>query len=364
MGAGSARCRTHSIAAYGGNTVLAATKFAEWASDDFNITVLVDFENDSVQTRSPWHARSGRNAGRPARHLEPARRPVAVGRARRSIRGVNERLVWKVREALDADRFERVRIVVSGGFDAEKIARFEAGRRARRCLRRRLVAHSRRKRLHGGHRDDRWSRLLEGGAPLPSEPAPRARRVASPITESARCRGAPARLGGGRVGTARSWHRCARSSSIRSPWVAVALTPPGVGTVARARARYALALETTPGHADSGSVERTTCAPVSAKRANTPSPPDLQSTDPGTTTAEVQSSRVDLLGEDRGRVVSEQVGDRPSHAVLLPCPAVITASNAGAARSAPGSAGRAVHLRGRRRPPDAADSARSTDWRP
>ena len=38
------------IAAYGGNTVLAATKFAEWAPDDFNITVLVDFENDSVRT--------------------------------------------------------------------------------------------------------------------------------------------------------------------------------------------------------------------------------------------------------------------------------------------------------------------------
>jgi nicotinate phosphoribosyltransferase len=38
------------VAAYGGNTVLAATKFAEWAPDDFNITVLVDFENDSVRT--------------------------------------------------------------------------------------------------------------------------------------------------------------------------------------------------------------------------------------------------------------------------------------------------------------------------
>src|SRR5215510_5187271 len=38
------------IAAYGGNTVLAATKFAEWAGEDFNIVVLVDFENDSVQT--------------------------------------------------------------------------------------------------------------------------------------------------------------------------------------------------------------------------------------------------------------------------------------------------------------------------
>src|SRR2546423_13634667 len=38
------------ISAYGGNTVLAATKFAEWAPEDLNVTVLVDFENDSVAT--------------------------------------------------------------------------------------------------------------------------------------------------------------------------------------------------------------------------------------------------------------------------------------------------------------------------
>src|SRR4029079_14669082 len=38
------------IAAYGGNTVLAATKFAENADPEMNVTVLVDFENDSVQT--------------------------------------------------------------------------------------------------------------------------------------------------------------------------------------------------------------------------------------------------------------------------------------------------------------------------
>src|SRR5207244_11276815 len=38
------------IASYGGNTVLAATKFAEGASEDINITVLVDFENHSVET--------------------------------------------------------------------------------------------------------------------------------------------------------------------------------------------------------------------------------------------------------------------------------------------------------------------------
>jgi len=40
--------------------------------------------------------------------------------------GVNERLVRKVRDALDADGFERIRIVVSGGFTVEKIRDFEA----------------------------------------------------------------------------------------------------------------------------------------------------------------------------------------------------------------------------------------------
>src|SRR4051794_41931856 len=39
--------------------------------------------------------------------------------------GVNERLVWKVREALDAAGHERVRIVVSGGFTVDKISAFE-----------------------------------------------------------------------------------------------------------------------------------------------------------------------------------------------------------------------------------------------
>jgi nicotinate phosphoribosyltransferase len=115
------------IAAYGGNTVLAATKFAEWASDDYNITVLVDFENDSVATALDV-----------ARALGPrlwgVRLDTSAQLVDRSLwdelgdfdpRGVNERLVRKVRDALDRDGFERVRIVVSGGFDAEKIARFE-----------------------------------------------------------------------------------------------------------------------------------------------------------------------------------------------------------------------------------------------
>jgi nicotinate phosphoribosyltransferase len=115
------------IASYGGNTVLAATKFAEWASDDINITVLVDFENNSVQTALDV-----------ARALGPKLWGVRLDTSEmlvdRSLweemgdfrpTGVNERLVHKVRDALDGDGFEHVKIVVSGGFTIDKIEEFE-----------------------------------------------------------------------------------------------------------------------------------------------------------------------------------------------------------------------------------------------
>jgi nicotinate phosphoribosyltransferase len=115
------------IASYGGNTVLAATKFSEWAGDDMNIVVLVDFENDSVGT-----------ALEVARALGPRLWGVRLDTSGQLVdrslwnemgdfdpRGVNERLVRKVRDALDADGFERVRIVASGGFTVDKIEEFE-----------------------------------------------------------------------------------------------------------------------------------------------------------------------------------------------------------------------------------------------
>jgi nicotinate phosphoribosyltransferase len=40
-------------------------------------------------------------------------------------RGVNERLVHNVRDALDSEGFGAVKIVVSGGFTVEKIRAFE-----------------------------------------------------------------------------------------------------------------------------------------------------------------------------------------------------------------------------------------------
>src|SRR5881296_728917 len=115
------------IASYGGNTVLAATRFAENADPDINITVLVDFENDSVRT-----------ALEVARALGPRLWGVRLDTSSQLVdralwgelgdfdpRGVNERLVRKVRDALDGDGFERVKIVCSGGFTVGRIAEFE-----------------------------------------------------------------------------------------------------------------------------------------------------------------------------------------------------------------------------------------------
>jgi nicotinate phosphoribosyltransferase len=116
------------IAAYGGNTVLAATKFAESAPPDVNVVVLVDFENDSVRTSLEVARAMGES-------LWGVRLDTSRTLVDRSLwnemgdfdpRGVNERLVRKVRDALDENGFERVKIVVSGGFDVERIREFEA----------------------------------------------------------------------------------------------------------------------------------------------------------------------------------------------------------------------------------------------
>jgi nicotinate phosphoribosyltransferase len=115
------------IASYGGDTVLAAKKFAKWAPADMNVTVLVDFENDSVRTALEVADALGER-------LWGVRLDTSESLVDRSLwgelgdftpTGVNERLVWKVRNALDERGYERLRIVVSGGFDEEKIRFFE-----------------------------------------------------------------------------------------------------------------------------------------------------------------------------------------------------------------------------------------------
>jgi nicotinate phosphoribosyltransferase len=116
------------IAAYGGDTVLAARRFAARFAHEMNVTVLVDFENDSVRTALEVADALGPD-------LWGVRLDTSEKLVDRSLweemgdfdpRGVNPRLVQKVRDALDGAGHERVKIVASGGFDAERIHDFEA----------------------------------------------------------------------------------------------------------------------------------------------------------------------------------------------------------------------------------------------
>jgi len=115
------------IAAYGGDTVLAATRFADRFADDLNVIVLVDYENDSVRTALEVAAALGDR-------LWGVRLDTSATMVDRSLwqemgrftpTGVVPELVHKVRDALDRAGHGAVRIVASGGFDATRIASFE-----------------------------------------------------------------------------------------------------------------------------------------------------------------------------------------------------------------------------------------------
>ncbi len=115
------------IAAYGGDTVLAARKFAERFAGDLRVIVLVDYENDSVRTALEVADALGDDLW--AVRLDTAStmvdRSLWQEMGRFTPTGVVPELVRKVRAALDHAGHSRVRIVASGGFDAGRIAAFE-----------------------------------------------------------------------------------------------------------------------------------------------------------------------------------------------------------------------------------------------
>jgi nicotinate phosphoribosyltransferase len=115
------------IAAFGGDTVAASQAFADRFADEMNVTVLVDFDNDSVKTALEVAEALGDRLW--GVRLDTSERMVdkALWADMGDFRptGVNAELVDRVRRALDEAGHERVQIVVSGGFDAAKIRRFE-----------------------------------------------------------------------------------------------------------------------------------------------------------------------------------------------------------------------------------------------
>ncbi|MFN2504326.1 MAG: quinolinate phosphoribosyl transferase [Acidimicrobiales bacterium] len=115
------------IAAFGGDTVAAVQAFDRHV-EGVDLVALTDFNNDNVGDSLAcarafgdrlWGVRLDTSGTMVDRSITPDRMGDFVPT------GVNVPLVRLVRDALDAEGFEHVRIVVSGGFDAARIAEFE-----------------------------------------------------------------------------------------------------------------------------------------------------------------------------------------------------------------------------------------------
>ncbi len=115
------------IAAYKGDTVAATIAFARCVGPEVEVVALVDYENDCVRTSlEVARALEGRLSG--------VRLDTSENLVDRSVipmmgsfkpTGVNPQLVWNVRDALDAEGFGDVKIIVSGGLNPARIRQFE-----------------------------------------------------------------------------------------------------------------------------------------------------------------------------------------------------------------------------------------------
>jgi nicotinate phosphoribosyltransferase len=116
------------IAAYGGDTVRASRLFAARFAKEMNVTVLVDFRNDSVETALEVAEALGDDLWGVRLDTSDKLADLALQRLHGDAapKGVAPELVALTREQLDAHGFHDVKIVVSGGFTAERIQAFEA----------------------------------------------------------------------------------------------------------------------------------------------------------------------------------------------------------------------------------------------
>jgi nicotinate phosphoribosyltransferase len=115
------------VAACGGDAVNATKRLAKRLPEDATLMAIVDYDNDCVKTsldvaRALGDRLWGVRLDTPE-HMVDRSVLSQLGQFRPT--GVNPQLVWNVRNALDADGHGDVHIVVSGGFDAERVREFE-----------------------------------------------------------------------------------------------------------------------------------------------------------------------------------------------------------------------------------------------
>ncbi len=135
------------IAAYGGSTSLAAIKFDQHIGPNVNRIILVDWENDVIGTTKKM-LKDFYEYATGEKYHEGAPLNKIIGSGKKKIWGVRfdtsgtlrdlsvtpigemslgvcPELVWKARKEFDSMGLENLKIIVSGGFNAEKIALFE-----------------------------------------------------------------------------------------------------------------------------------------------------------------------------------------------------------------------------------------------
>ena len=112
------------IASFNGNTVEACRAFYENTPDDVNLIALVDFDNDCIGTSLKVARHFGKKLWGVRCDTAGDLRDISVTPIGNDSLGVCPELVYKLRKSLDNEGFNWVKIVVSGGFNAEKVRRF------------------------------------------------------------------------------------------------------------------------------------------------------------------------------------------------------------------------------------------------
>ncbi|MCK4519365.1 MAG: quinolinate phosphoribosyl transferase, partial [Candidatus Omnitrophica bacterium] len=113
------------IAAYGGDVVKAALAFDKYMARGIDRIVLVDFDNDCIGSSLKVARMLGRKLWGVRFDTPLDVKDKSVTRTKgKGAYGVCPELVFKARKIFDREGFGYIKIIVSSGFDKEKIERF------------------------------------------------------------------------------------------------------------------------------------------------------------------------------------------------------------------------------------------------
>lgn len=112
------------IAAYAGDTVRAAKAFDKYMPEDVTRIVLVDFENDCIRTSLEVAEVLGKKLWGVRFDTASDLRDKSVKGKGKSSYGVSPELCRKARKAFDEAGFGHIKIIISGGFDEQRIRHF------------------------------------------------------------------------------------------------------------------------------------------------------------------------------------------------------------------------------------------------